>query len=115
MHPVLRHPRYWQLATGKVRVTGVLAAVALGVYLLFAAGATWQVEWMLLPVFADANLGLFLALGVIGVCGLIAFLYGRIATNQFDPIEDELRRTAWDSEPIGRSTRTDSAVAGRHG
>ena len=80
---------------GKSRVTSILALVALGAYLLFAIAATWWPEWLLTPVFADANLGLFLALGVIAICGMVAFVYGRIAAHQFDPLEDELRRTAW--------------------
>lgn len=92
---VLRHPRYWQLAGGKRRVTAVLSTIALGAYLAFAIAASWFDEVMQAPVLADANLGLFLALAVIMECGLVAWAYGRIATAKFDPVEDELRRTAW--------------------
>lgn len=94
-HPVLQQARYWQLASSRARVTVVLCAVSLGAYLLFAIATTWLEAWMLSPVLADANLGMFLALGVIAVCGLVALVYGRVAGAQFDPIEDELRRTAW--------------------
>lgn len=94
-HPVLRQPRYWQLAAAKARLSGLLCAIALGMYLAFALAASFREDWMLADVLADANLGMFLALAVLAVCGVVALAYGHIANTRFDPLEEAFRRHDW--------------------
>lgn len=87
--------RYWQLAERKKRITLVLLAVALGGFLLLAGLVSWAPAWLGAPLWLNLNPGLLAVLLVFALCGLAAFLYVRVAEDDFDRVTAELQQDAW--------------------
>lgn len=90
--------RYWQLAERKKRIVGLLLALALGGFATLAVLVSWAPLWLAQALPLGLNLGLALVLLVFLLCGLVAYLYGRVAENDFDCVAAELQQDAWRME-----------------
>lgn len=87
--------RYWQLAERRKRIVALLLAVAMGSFLVLALLASGRPDWLAQPLPLGLNLGFGLVLLVFLLCGLVAYLYGRVAESDFDCVAAELQQDAW--------------------
>jgi len=87
-------PRFQELHRRKSRFLWILMALSVAYYFLLPIGAAYCPTLFRAQVWGPINFGILFALSQFVVAWLIAYVYYRKATREFDPMAEELARTA---------------------
>jgi uncharacterized membrane protein (DUF485 family) len=87
---VIQDPRFVELHRRKSRVLWGLMALTVIYYFALPIGAGYYPEIFKIKVWGVVNVGLLFALSQFVYVGIIARVYTHIATQQFDPLAEEI-------------------------
>jgi uncharacterized membrane protein (DUF485 family) len=87
-------PRFRELHRRKSRFLWGLMAFSIVYYFLLPIGAAYWTELFRRPVWGPVNVGLLFGLSEFVVAWLVAFLYSRHASRNFDAMAEQLRAEA---------------------
>jgi uncharacterized membrane protein (DUF485 family) len=87
-------PRFQELHRRKRRFLWTLMAVSVVYYFLLPIGAAYCPRLFRAQIWGPVNFGILFALSEFVVAWIIAYLYCREASLKFDPMAEELARTA---------------------
>jgi uncharacterized membrane protein (DUF485 family) len=93
-------PRFQELHRRKRRFLWVLMVISVVYYFLLPIGAAYSPALFRSKIWGPINFGILFALSEFVVAWLIAYVYYRQASRKFDPMADELARSA---ASIGRA------------
>jgi uncharacterized membrane protein (DUF485 family) len=86
--------RFQELHRRKSRFLWKLMAIAVVYYFLLPIGAAYCPRLFRMRVWGVVNVGILFALSEFFVAWVIAYVYCRVASTKFDPMAEELARTA---------------------
>jgi uncharacterized membrane protein (DUF485 family) len=87
-------PRFQELHRRKSRFLWILMALSIVYYFLLPIGAAYCPGLFRAQIWGPINFGIVFALSQFVVAWLIAYVYYRKATREFDPMAEELARSA---------------------
>ncbi|HEY5101999.1 MAG TPA: DUF485 domain-containing protein [Steroidobacteraceae bacterium] len=87
-------PRFQELHRRKSRFLWLLMVLSVVYYFLLPIGAAYCPTLFRAQVWGPINFGILFALSQFVVAWLIAYVYYRKASREFDPMAEELARTA---------------------
>jgi uncharacterized membrane protein (DUF485 family) len=87
-------PRFQELHRRKSRVLWTLMALSVVYYFLLPLGAAYCPALFRTRIWGPINFGIFFALSQFIVTWIIAYIYYRKATREFDLMAEELARAA---------------------
>jgi uncharacterized membrane protein (DUF485 family) len=87
-------PKFQELHQKKSRFLWTLMTISVGYYFLLPVGAAYFTDLFKIKVWGPVNFGILFALSEFVIAWLIAYVYARTASRQFDPMADEIARKA---------------------
>ncbi|MFO1320367.1 MAG: DUF485 domain-containing protein [Burkholderiales bacterium] len=89
-----KDPRFQELHTKKTTFLWTLMVISVVYYFLLPIGAGYFPELFKKKIWGPVNVGILFALSEFLVAWFIAFYYARVASRRFDPMSDDILRSA---------------------
>lgn len=87
---VIKDPRFEELHRRKSRVLWSLMILTVIYYFALPIGAGYYPEIFKIKVWGVVNVGILFALSQFVYVGVVAWIYTKIANEQFDPLSEEI-------------------------